>query len=102
MGLAPLRGGGREGVPMPREAHSLQGDQQGWGETLRGSEDWKGAQLAFPLLTWAPGSLLGSRAWSSTLWGPLWLCGGVGGWGRKSRGKRGGILGGMRIGGERS
>ena len=59
MGAAPLRGGwGRGEVPTPGEAHSLQGDQQGWGETLGG--DWRGMWLAFPLPIWAPGILLWS------------------------------------------
>ena len=61
MGPAPLRGGwGRGGVPTP-------------GGTLRGSEDAGRTQLVFPLPNLALGSLLGSRARSSPLQGPLWL-----------------------------
>ena len=58
---------GRGGVPMGGEAHSPRVDQGGWGETLRGLEDWRGMRLVFPLPTWAPGSLLESQAWSSIL-----------------------------------
>ena len=40
-----------------------------------GSEDQGEACLVFPLPTWAPGSLLGSWAWSSALQGALQPCG---------------------------
>ena len=55
-GLVPLRGGwGRGRVPTPGGAHSQREDQQVQGETLKGSEDWKGTQPVFPLPTRAYG-----------------------------------------------
>ena len=45
VGRAGLR---RRGVPIPGEAHSLQGDQWGWGETLKDSENQGNAASVSP------------------------------------------------------
>ena len=61
--------------------------------TLQESEDQGEMRLVFPLPNQFLGSLLGSRAWSSTLRGPLWLHGCQGhrkeGGGGKRRGRWG-------------
>ena len=60
------------------------GTPEGWLGVGRGSHAWRdpwglggsgGVCLAFPLPSWALGSLLGSRSWSSVLRGPLRPCG---------------------------